>query len=102
MKGFRLNTGHVIAGAIVLVSCIASVTILTIFDKDSSSITSLIQTIATVAGGLFSLYAASKVQAVHDKTEEVSVNVNGRMTQLIDSLANSTPTKTDDVENEVE
>lgn len=95
----RLNNFHVAAGALVFVSCIVSVTVLTLFGKDTGGVVTLIQTVATVLTGMLSLFAASKSQGAHDVASEVKDNTNGRMTQLIEALERSVPV---DNKNEVE
>lgn len=96
----RLNNFSIGAAAIVFVACVVSVTVLTLFGKDTAGLVTLIQTVATVATGMLSLLAASKSQDAHDVASDVKQNVNGRMTQLIEALKNSTPTTTTDEEVE--
>lgn len=78
-----MNNIQLMIGAVAFIVCVIAVTMLNIFGKDATDLMSLIQLIATVASGWFSMVAAGKAQQAHDGTVEINEKVNGRMTELI-------------------
>lgn len=75
-----------IATTILIVAMIAGITVLSLFDKSTSALIGVIGTLILPFVGLLVMNHNTKLDRVESKVDSVKLEVNGRLTKMLDMV----------------